>query len=99
LVSPECQRYLSGTPCFLGVRGGRLDPRTARRIVHRRLREAGTARDTGPHGLRHRAATRLLEAVPTGAPSRRCWALPRPRPRRSTPTCRSSSTPTCRSSA
>ena len=43
------------------MRGGRLDPRTARRIVHQRLREAGTDRDTGPHGLRHSAATHLLE--------------------------------------
>ena len=51
----------SGPALFLGVRGGRLDPRTARRIVHQRLREAGTARDTGPHGIRHSAATHLLE--------------------------------------
>ena len=51
----------SGPAVFLGVRGGRLDPRTARRIVHQRLREAGTDRDTGPHGLRHSAATHLLE--------------------------------------
>jgi integrase/recombinase XerC len=51
----------SGPALFLGVRGGRLDPRTARRIVHDRLREAGTSRDTGPHGLRHSAATHLLE--------------------------------------
>ncbi len=51
----------SGPALFLGVRGGCLDARTARRIVHERLREAGTARDTGPHGLRHSAATHLLE--------------------------------------
>jgi integrase/recombinase XerC len=51
----------SGPALFLGVRGGRLDPRTARRIVHQRLREAGATRDTGPHGLRHSAATHLLE--------------------------------------
>jgi integrase/recombinase XerC len=51
----------SGPALFLGVRGGRLDPRTARRIVHDRLREAGASRDTGPHGLRHSAATHLLE--------------------------------------
>ena len=50
-----------GSALFLGVRGGRLDPRTARRIVHQRLREGGAARDTGPHGLRHSAATHLLE--------------------------------------
>jgi integrase/recombinase XerC len=51
----------SGPALFLGVRGRRLDPRTARRIVHERLREAGATRDTGPHGIRHTAATHLLE--------------------------------------
>jgi integrase/recombinase XerC len=51
----------SGQALFLGVRGGRLDPRTARRIVHERLRDGGAARQTGPHGLRHSAATHLLE--------------------------------------
>jgi len=58
---PVLASQASGPALFLGVRGGRLDPRTARRIVHERLREAGAARDTGPHGLRHSAATHLLE--------------------------------------
>jgi integrase/recombinase XerC len=58
---PALATAASGPALFLGARGGRLDPRTARRIVHQRLREAGTARDTGPHGLRHSAATHLLE--------------------------------------
>ncbi len=58
---PVLTAAVSGTALFLGVRGGRLDPRTARRIVHERLRETGTVRDTGPHGLRHSAATHLLE--------------------------------------
>ncbi|MEJ5919614.1 tyrosine recombinase XerC [Corynebacterium sp. H78] len=44
---------------FLGRRGGRLDPRQARRIVHRRTSEAGV--DLSPHGLRHSAATHLVE--------------------------------------
>jgi integrase/recombinase XerC len=44
---------------FLGARGGRLDPRTARRIVHVRLRAAD--RDMGPHAIRHTAATHLVE--------------------------------------
>jgi integrase/recombinase XerC len=51
----------SGQALFLGVRGGRLDPRTARRVVHERLRTSGASRDMGPHGIRHTAATHLLE--------------------------------------
>ena len=58
---PVLAANTSGPALFLGVRGGRLDPRTARRIVHQRLREGGAARETGPHGLRHSAATHLLE--------------------------------------
>jgi integrase/recombinase XerC len=58
---PALATAASGPALFLGVRGGRLDPRTARRIVHERLREAGATRDTGPHGIRHAAATHLLE--------------------------------------
>ncbi len=58
---PALATTASGPALFLGVRGGRLDPRTARRIVHERLREAGATRDTGPHGIRHAAATHLLE--------------------------------------
>ncbi len=58
---PALATAASGPALFLGVRGGRLDPRTARRIVHERLRQAGATRDTGPHGIRHSAATHLLE--------------------------------------
>ncbi len=58
---PALATAASGPALFLGVRGGRLDPRTARRIVHELLREAGATRDAGPHGIRHSAATHLLE--------------------------------------
>jgi integrase/recombinase XerC len=58
---PVLAAAASGSALFLGVRGGRLDPRAARRIVHDRLREAGASRDVGPHGIRHTAATHLLE--------------------------------------
>jgi integrase/recombinase XerC len=40
LGRPVLVNARSGTALFLGARGGRLDPRTARRIVHARLREA-----------------------------------------------------------
>jgi integrase/recombinase XerC len=46
----------SGAALFLGARGGRLDPRTARRIVH-----ALVVKGAGPHAIRHTAATHLLE--------------------------------------
>jgi len=51
----------SGAALFLGARGGRIDPRTVRRVVHTKIAVAGSVPDTGPHGLRHTAATHLLE--------------------------------------
>ncbi len=50
----------SGPALFLGVKGGRIDQSAVRRVVHARLGEAGVT-DMGPHGLRHTAATHLLE--------------------------------------
>jgi integrase/recombinase XerC len=51
----------SGPALFLGARGRRIDPRTVRRVVHELLAEVPGAPDLGPHGLRHSAATHLLE--------------------------------------
>jgi integrase/recombinase XerC len=45
---------------FLGVRGRRLNPRQARDVVQRLARESGVG-ELAPHGLRHAAATHLLE--------------------------------------
>ena len=56
LVTPR-----SGHALFLGARGRRLDPRTARRVVHATLAAVPGTPDSGPHGLRHAAATHLLE--------------------------------------
>jgi integrase/recombinase XerC len=58
---PALARRESGDALFVGVRGRRLGPRAAREIVHRRLRAVPDAPDFGPHGLRHTAATHLLE--------------------------------------
>ncbi len=51
----------SGAALFLGARGGRIDQRAVRTLVHRRIAEVPGAPDLGPHGLRHTAATHLLE--------------------------------------
>jgi integrase/recombinase XerC len=51
----------SGAALFLGARGKRVDQRAVRTMVHNRLADVPGAPDLGPHGLRHTAATHLLE--------------------------------------
>ncbi|OMH24997.1 recombinase XerC [Tersicoccus phoenicis] len=52
----------SGAALFLGVRGGRLDQRRVRDVVHRATTAPdGRGPSAGPHALRHTAATHLLD--------------------------------------
>lgn len=50
----------SGQAVFLGSRGKRIDVRTVRTVVHR-LSVAAGGPDIAPHGLRHTAATHVLQ--------------------------------------
>ncbi len=58
---PRLARVGSPPALLLGERGGRLDQRTARRVVHRAVSAVPGVPDIGPHGLRHAAATHMLE--------------------------------------
>ncbi|MGJ6981148.1 tyrosine recombinase XerC [Aestuariimicrobium soli] len=60
-VRGEWVTTTSGPALFLGARGGRLDPRVARRIVHQAFEAIPESPNLGPHGLRHAMATHLLE--------------------------------------
>ena len=56
LLSPTSENAL-----FLGARGGRIDPRRVRSVVHELIASVPGAPDIAPHGLRHSAATHVLE--------------------------------------
>jgi len=58
---PALARPTSPPALLLGSRGGRLDPRVARAVVHRAVAAVPDVPDVGPHGLRHAAATHMLE--------------------------------------
>ncbi|MDO5501666.1 MAG: tyrosine recombinase XerC [Actinomycetia bacterium] len=58
---PQLAAAGSGPALFLGRRGRRVDQRQVRTVVHDLLSHVADAPDLGPHGLRHSAATHLLE--------------------------------------
>jgi len=56
LVKPDSPPAL-----LLGARGKRLDPRVARSVVHQAASAVPGVPDVAPHGLRHAAATHMME--------------------------------------
>jgi integrase/recombinase XerC len=58
---PQLRAEGAGAALFVGARGKRIDQRAVRTLVHQRIAEVPGAPDIGPHGLRHTAATHLLE--------------------------------------
>ncbi len=60
-VREQVARPDSGPALLLGRRGRRADARQVRSAVHELLSHVPDAPDLGPHGLRHSAATHLLE--------------------------------------
>lgn len=60
VARPQLVVPATGAALLLGRRGGRVDQRTVRAVVHDLAAVAGVD-DVAPHALRHTAATHLLE--------------------------------------
>ncbi|CCQ45773.1 phage integrase, N-terminal SAM-like domain protein [Pseudarthrobacter siccitolerans] len=58
---PKLVRANSGPALFLGARGGRMDQRQVRSLVNALFEALGDTSASGPHALRHSAATHLLD--------------------------------------
>lgn len=58
---PLLVRNNSGPALFLGSRGSRVDQRQVRELVNKLLEALGDTSASGPHALRHSAATHLLD--------------------------------------
>jgi integrase/recombinase XerC len=58
---PLLVRDTSGPALFLGSRGSRVDQRQVRELVNKLLEALGDTSASGPHALRHSAATHLLD--------------------------------------
>ncbi|MGN7200883.1 tyrosine recombinase XerC [Arthrobacter sp. SAFR-044] len=58
---PALAKDHSGPALFLGVRGRRIDQRQVRALVNTLFEALGDTSASGPHALRHSAATHLLD--------------------------------------